>query len=302
MNLPVAGGGGSFSDGALSAWVERLLEQQQRMMREQREEMKADAREVEARVERHREHMEAKMERQRAEFEARVLALQQAAAAEARPAEAVSKEELSAFESRLEQLHAAGLLSDDDLCAAEDLTADFIQIKATVKAVTVDMVHSNAVVGKLHALVALSEGMTKDASFARQLRRQLQLQPAPTADDLVHDDSGIVPQQQQQQQQQQQPPLMRGTSTSSAMMRSESPSLRSTRSAVAPVSTIGTIEDWLEGIGLTEYLEPIVSAGYSSLRFVKAASEEDLEELAADIEMKKLHAKLLAAAWAKLQR
>jgi hypothetical protein len=301
MNLPVAGGGGSFSDGALSAWVERLLEQQQRMMREQREEMKADAREVEARVERHREHMEAKMERQRAEFEARVLALQQAAAAEARPAEAVSKEELSAFESRLEQLHAAGLLSDDDLCAAEDLTADFIQIKATVKAVTVDMVHSNAVVGKLHALVALSEGMTKDASFARQLRRQLQLQlqPAPTADDLVHDDSGIVPQQQQQQQQ---PPLMRGTSTSSAMMRSESPSLRSTRSAVAPVSTIGTIEDWLEGIGLTEYLEPIVSAGYSSLRFVKAASEEDLEELAADIEMKKLHAKLLAAAWAKLQR
>ena len=51
------------------------------------------------------------------------------------------------------------------------------------------------------------------------------------------------------------------------------------------------LEDWLEGIGLTEYLEPIVSAGYSSLRFVKAASEEDKNEKAARKALKEENAK-----------
>ena len=42
-------------------------------------------------------------------------------------------------------------------------------------------------------------------------------------------------------------------------------------------------------------------AGYNSMRFLQAAIKEDLEEMANDIGMKKVHTKVFLAAWDELQ-
>ena len=88
------------------------------------------------------------------------------------PQEAVSAEQIGALTARLETLHAARLLSDDELFAAEDCVADFLEVKGSVGVVTMDVVHANRAAGKAHKLVVLSEGVAKDAMFARQLRRK----------------------------------------------------------------------------------------------------------------------------------
>ena len=41
-------------------------------------------------------------------------------------------------------------------------------------------------------------------------------------------------------------------------------------------------------------------AGYTSMRFLQAASVEDLREFAAGVQMKPAHAKVLSAAWREL--
>ena len=82
--------------------------------------------------------------------------------------------QIAALEERLETLHEASALSDDELYALEDCLADFLDAKAGcgLGLVTVEVAHSNAAVGKLHRLIVLSEGMTKDAAFSRQVRRK----------------------------------------------------------------------------------------------------------------------------------
>ena len=84
----------------------------------------------------------------------------------------VSEAQVLALGSRLEALHAAGLLTDEESNAFEDLVADFIDVRATVGAVTMGVVRFNAVADKTQRLVALSESMPKDAAFARQARRK----------------------------------------------------------------------------------------------------------------------------------
>ena len=127
-------------------------------MREERDAAKADRAEME-------EKMEAKLGQQRAEMEATVAQL-------TAPQEAVSAEQIDALTARLEALHAARLLSDDELFAAEDCVADFLEVKGSVGVVTMDVVYANRAAGKAHKLVVLSEGVAKDAMFARQLRRK----------------------------------------------------------------------------------------------------------------------------------
>ena len=76
-----------------SGMVERLLEQQREMFREQREEIKADRAEPEAK-------MEARLQQQRAELTAPAPA-------------AISEEQVAALQARLEGLHTAKLLTDE---------------------------------------------------------------------------------------------------------------------------------------------------------------------------------------------
>ena len=123
-----------------------LLLEQQRLMHEREDKL--------------RQEMEAKMRDE--------LALTRTP-----PAEAISEMQLDALRSRLEALHTAKLLSDEELGSLEDVVADFIHLRALVEAVTMELVHTNSVAGKAHMLVSLSEGLPKDAMLARQARRKL---------------------------------------------------------------------------------------------------------------------------------
>ena len=143
-------------------------------MREERDTM-------EVRMAERMREMEARLDQQRQETEK----LRQEAsqlreqATEARieklaPQEAISAEQVEALTARLEALHAAQLLSDDELFGLEDCVADFVEAKCAVDVtiVTTETVNALRAVGKVQKLVALSAGMPRDAMFARQLRRK----------------------------------------------------------------------------------------------------------------------------------
>ena len=87
------------------------------------------------------------------------------------PEEVVTGAELAALQERIERLHGAKLLKDEEMFAMEDTVSDFIEIKAQVGAVTQEIARANPVAGAIKHLVALSRGMANDAAFARQARR-----------------------------------------------------------------------------------------------------------------------------------
>ena len=91
--------------------------------------------------------------------------------------ELVSVEQLAALQARLESLHAAQLLSDEEFFALEDLCGDYIELQqSTVGVLSQDLVCSSAaysVAARLAKVVGLSEGLASDAGFARQARRKL---------------------------------------------------------------------------------------------------------------------------------
>ena len=121
-----------------------------------------------------REHMEAKLEEQRQETEKqRQETAQLRLEMEKRlaPKEVISAEQVDAVTARLEALHAAQLLSDEELFALEDCMPDFIEARAAVDVVTMETVNTVRAVGKMHKLVSLSEGLG-DPALARQLRRK----------------------------------------------------------------------------------------------------------------------------------
>ena len=91
--------------------------------------------------------------------------------------ELVSAEQLAALQARLESLHAAQLLTDEEFFALEDLCGDYIELQqSTVGVLSQDLVCSSAaysVAARLAKVVGLSEGLASDAGFARQARRKL---------------------------------------------------------------------------------------------------------------------------------
>jgi hypothetical protein len=92
---------------------------------------------------------------------------------QAAPAEAISERQLGDLSARLEALHAAGLLTEDELNSLEDLLADYLELKASYGGtVTLEIVQSNEVARGLLKLVGVSEGLAADAAFARQCRRK----------------------------------------------------------------------------------------------------------------------------------
>ena len=123
-------------------------------MEQQRAEAKAERAEMQAKMEAERAEMQAKME---AKLEQQHI---------------VTKDQLAVLQTRLEVLHASELLSDDELGAVEDCLADFFEASAGCEHMTMEMVSMNRAVGAALKLIALSEGMTKDAMFARQVKRK----------------------------------------------------------------------------------------------------------------------------------
>ena len=111
--------------------------------------------------------MEKQLEREdriRAEMEAKLEQMRE----ELTPRPAVTAQQLAALQSRLEAIHAAKLLTDDELFALEDICADFI----TLGTVTAEVVATSGAAAKLVQLVRVSEGIRPDSGFARQARRK----------------------------------------------------------------------------------------------------------------------------------
>eukprot|EP01043_Picozoa_sp_COSAG02_P041077 COSAG02_NODE_3378_length_6839_cov_12.056973_2_plen_544_part_00 len=67
--------------------------------------------------------------------------------------------------------------------------------------------------------------------------------------------------------------------------------------AASPASSGPTIDGWLAELELGDFAAPMKQQGYTSLRFLIAAEEEDLDELAQDIGMKKPHLRVLKRTW-----
>ena len=93
------------------------------------------------------------------------------------PKELVSAEQLAALETRLDAMHEARLLSDDELFALEDICADYLELKtSTAGVLTQELACANprgaAAWAKLAKMVVLSEGTASDPRCARQLRRK----------------------------------------------------------------------------------------------------------------------------------
>ena len=133
-------------------------------MREDAQEARQDAKDQRAEHKAEVDKMRADMEKMRAEL------------APTLPQELISAEQLALLQARLESLHAAQLLTDEEFFALEDLCADYLEVQTFAAGVlTQEVVGSNPAYGevaKLAQLIAVSEGLASDAGFARQARRK----------------------------------------------------------------------------------------------------------------------------------
>jgi len=130
-------------------------------MREEREEAKAEKAELKAELEQQRQETAARFEQQRQEAEQ----LREAASAKS----SVSEGQLEALQARLDALHQAKLLTDDEGFKLEDCVAEFIECRSSL---TVAAAQMGAAAEQVKKLVGLSEGVAKDGMLARQLRRR----------------------------------------------------------------------------------------------------------------------------------
>ena len=114
------------------------------------------------------------MERLRAEAaEAKLQALE----LRLTPTAAISEQRLEALQARLEALHKADLLGDDQLYMLEDVVADFVEFESAMggAAVTREAGHANENARnllKLVKLVGLSERIASDDAFSRHVKRK----------------------------------------------------------------------------------------------------------------------------------
>jgi hypothetical protein len=95
--------------------------------------------------------------------------------------EAISPEQLLALHSRLESLHAAGLLADEELFAVEDIIQDFSDLRQSWLPHKITVEQVNGAAGNtgtfeparaLLRMVGASTTFASDKAFARQLRRK----------------------------------------------------------------------------------------------------------------------------------
>eukprot|EP01043_Picozoa_sp_COSAG02_P063722 COSAG02_NODE_9112_length_2326_cov_1.163000_1_plen_287_part_10 len=103
----------------------------------------------------------------RSEMDAKIKSLRTEISCTA-PQEAVTQEQIVALQARLETLRVSKLLSEADLDAVEDTCADYLELRATMGAITLEALHASEVVRTLITVVALSDGIEVDRAFARQ--------------------------------------------------------------------------------------------------------------------------------------
>ena len=70
--------------------------------------------------------------------------------------------------------------------------------------------------------------------------------------------------------------------------------------AQAEAKLMTTIDEWLDELDLGGYAAAVKEEGYTTLRFLKDAEEQDLDEMAQGIGMKRPHVRTLKRAWTQL--
>ena len=131
-------------------------------------------------MERRMQQQQDDFRRERKEMEAKFAAMEMSPTF--RKKEAISDGQLAKLQVRVGALHGSGQLSDEEGFTIEDLCGDYVELQAAVGVVTPEMLavtcgtrqwHTFASVGRLQAVVMLSEKLASDETFCRQLRRKL---------------------------------------------------------------------------------------------------------------------------------
>ena len=142
--------------------LEAKLEQYRQESAHQRRHFEAKLEEQRRESEQQRRQFEAKLDEQRRESE------QQRRQFEAKLEEQRQKielgDQLTALQPRLQSLHAAKLLTEDELFVLEDIVVDCIEALPTVGA--------SALEEKARAMLLVSSKVANDSLLARQLRRK----------------------------------------------------------------------------------------------------------------------------------
>ena len=112
--------------------------------------------------------MEAKLEKARQEMQSKVEQVEE----KLTPVAAITGEQIASLGARLEALHGAELLSDEELFTLEDTVADYVELQSSMGVITLEAAHAIRVADKLVKLVALSEHIAADGAFSRQARRK----------------------------------------------------------------------------------------------------------------------------------
>ena len=142
------GSGGSFED--MTSFLNEQQDKFVSLLREERET-----------AERQRHEMETKLDEQHRETQQ----VREVASAMS----CVSEAQLELLQTRLDALHQAKLLSDDEIGALEDCIADYIDCRSSLSPAAAEI---GVAAEKVKKMVGLSEGMGKDGMLARQLRRK----------------------------------------------------------------------------------------------------------------------------------
>ena len=148
----------------VSAFMTEQLKEQLQLQRDHDEKVRG---EMEAKLEVQRQEAEA----QRKEAEAKLDAQRkeaERAREEAQPqraCEAIVEEDLRGLGGRLTAMHAAKLLTDEQLWTMEDIVADCAVVLASATV-------ADSAVDKVLQMLRLSASIEADGSLARQMRRR----------------------------------------------------------------------------------------------------------------------------------
>ena len=89
--------------------------------------------------------------------------------------EVLPVESLAALQVRLESLHTAGLLADEELFSLQDAIADHLEARSAsggCAVITASMLGGNPTAAAVHKMLTLSKGFSSDSALARQLKRK----------------------------------------------------------------------------------------------------------------------------------
>ena len=131
------------------------------------EQLKAVAR-MEARMDKQAAEAKVEMDEQRRHMEQQRQEVQQVREI-ASAKGCVSEGQLEMLQTRLDALHQAKLLTDDEVGVLEDCVADYIGFRSSLNPTVTEI---GVVAEKVKQMVGLSEGIGKDGMLARQLRRK----------------------------------------------------------------------------------------------------------------------------------